>query len=431
MSAKRRSQRVRGIVSVRAFQGLMVLGLIAGALGALLVYNAQPVQSFEPPIARIASATPTEANWQALIATQFLLNATPIPTADAAIGTYAPPTPWWASNATPQVIAPVQIANAQPAPTTPAPQNEPGESFGGPSPTPTVTPLVPAATATPRNDWNPPPMLGPLSLDPRDHFWLLRPINSDRINYGLEWYHYGSDGVDDNMRVHRGEDLSNPRGVPAIAAGDGVVVWADNGITSTRRDGTTEYITSYGNVMVIEHDFSYRGQKLYTLYAHMSAFAKQAGDRVRAGEVIGLVGATGLVGGPHLHFEVRIGWNSYRETRNPTLWMMPYVGTGVVAGRVTDASGAMVGNTRVELVDLRTGKVVRRHETYGPGAVPDDEWNENFAFPDVEAGEYQVVTWVGEERISERVTVIPGTTSFVELWGTGQVPPATPQDVSQ
>lgn len=428
MSARRRRRTLPGL-SLRAFQGLAIVGLVAGVFGALVVYNAQPVQSFDPPVRRVASATPTESNWQALIATQFLLNATPLPTVDAQAATFAPPTPWWASNATPQVIAPIQFAALSPATVTPAPPDAASETPEGGAPTPTLTPLAPAATATQRNNWNPPPIMGQISLDPRDHFWLARPINADRINYGLEWYHYGSNGLEDNMRVHRGEDLANPRGVSVLAAGDGVIIWADNGIYSTRRDGTTEFISTYGNVMVIEHDFSYRGQKVYTLYAHMSAFTMQVGDRVNAGDIIGLVGATGLVGGPHLHFEVRIGWNSYRETRNPMLWIAPYVGTGVIAGRVVRADGAMIEDNRIDLIDLRSGKTIRRHTTYGPGVNPDDEWNENFVFSDVDAGEYQVVSWIGEQRVSERVTVIPGTTSFVELWGVGDAPPATPQNV--
>ena len=426
---ERRARRGLPGISLRAFQGLLILGLAAGVFGALLAYNARPVQSFDPPAFPVASATPTSSNWQAAIAAAFLLNATPIPTADASAVTYAPPTPWWSVAATPQVFAPVQIAGVQGARVTPTPLSSPTATPTGPSPTPSATPPAPLATATRANDWNPPPIAAPLSLDPRDHFWLLRPINSDRINYGLVWYHYGSDGLENNMRVHRGEDFSNPRGVSVLAAGDGTIIWADNGITSTRRDGTLEQITSYGNVMVIEHDFSFRGQPVYTLYAHLSAFTRAVGEHVRAGDIIALVGATGQVGGPHLHFEVRIGWNSYRETRNPGLWIMPYVGTGVIAGRVVDASGAMLADNLVELVDARTRKVIRRHTTYGPGAIPDEGWNENFLFPDVDAGEYEVVTQVNNERIRERVTVIPGVTSFVELVGTGQVPPATPQDV--
>jgi murein DD-endopeptidase MepM/ murein hydrolase activator NlpD len=427
MSARRRRgpRRPPGI-SLRTLQGLLMLGAVAIGFAALLLQNARSVQSFAVPVGAVASPTPTRFDWQGLLATQFLLNATPIPTADTSV-VYVPPTPGWGVFGTPVAFEPAQIVGARTA--TSASIASPTGTRSSPLPTPTATRPAPAATATPRADWNPPPMSVPLALDPRDHFWLIRPIDSDRINYGLEWYPYGSNGPDDNLRVHHGEDLGNPRGVRVRAAADGTVIWADNGIYTTRRNGATEHITSYGNVMVIEHNFSYRGQSAYTLYAHLSAFVKRAGERVSAGETIGLVGATGLVGGPHLHFEVRIGWNSYYETRNPYLWMAPYVGHGVIAGRVTYADGTTVDDNTVTLIDQSTGRVLRRYSTYGPGVNPDSEWNENFVFGDVPAGEYWVVTWIGNERISAEATVLAGATSFVELVGTEHIVPATPQDV--
>jgi len=58
----------------------------------------------------------------------------------------------------------------------------------------------------------------------------------------------------------------------------------------------------YGNVIVLRHANGYT-----TRYAHLSRFAAgiRAGRRVRQGEVIGYVGATGLATGPHLHYELR------------------------------------------------------------------------------------------------------------------------------
>jgi murein DD-endopeptidase MepM/ murein hydrolase activator NlpD len=89
-------------------------------------------------------------------------------------------------------------------------------------------------------------------------------------------------------RMHRGLDFAAPRGTPVLAAGDGVVV---------RR----ERFGSFGNYVRIKHDTSYA-----TAYAHLSGYARglQRGERVRQGEVIGYVGATGLATGPNLHFEV-------------------------------------------------------------------------------------------------------------------------------
>lgn len=422
----------------------MLLGIVAGGFAALLMYNTQPIPAFAVPAGPVASLTPTESNWQAVIATQFLLNTTPLPTTDrTAAAAYEPPTPGW-EDITPIVFQPGQIAGVStPTPTPPGGGTPRATATPGPSPTPTVTPLIPAGppTATPYKDWQPPPLRAPLAHGPRDHFWLQRPIEASAINYGLEWYHYGSDGLDDNLRVHHGEDMGNPSGIEIVAASDGTVIWADNGIEVMRPLETAggemvlwpEKITSYGNVMVIEHDFSYRGQPVYTLYAHMSMFIKQAGDRVKAGDVIGLVGATGHVGGAHLHFEVRVGWNSYFFTRNPYLWMAPYVGTGVVAGRLTYLdSDAPVEDNAVTLVDKHSGRVIRRHTTYSEGVNPDDDWNENFLFGDVPEGEYEVVTWVNGKRLVAEATVYEGATCFVELWAVDEEAtaiPATPQEL--
>lgn len=90
-------------------------------------------------------------------------------------------------------------------------------------------------------------------------------------------------------RMHKGLDFAAPRGAPVLAAGDGVV-------TRRSRYG------SFGNYIRIEHDDTYA-----TTYAHLNRYADEldVNDRVRQGQVIGYVGATGLATGPNLHYEVR------------------------------------------------------------------------------------------------------------------------------
>ncbi|MEM9289000.1 MAG: M23 family metallopeptidase [Pseudomonadota bacterium] len=90
------------------------------------------------------------------------------------------------------------------------------------------------------------------------------------------------------VKSHPGVDFGARTGTPIYAAGDGVIERAN-------RYG------SYGNYIRIRH---VRGFK--TAYAHLSRFAKgmKAGRKVRQGQVIGYVGATGRVTGPHLHYEV-------------------------------------------------------------------------------------------------------------------------------
>lgn len=90
-----------------------------------------------------------------------------------------------------------------------------------------------------------------------------------------------------DVRLHKGVDLAAPDGTPIVAAADGVVV-------SAGPQG------GYGLAVVIDH-----GAALATLYAHQSRLAVVAGQRVRAGEVIGAVGSTGNSTGNHVHFEVR------------------------------------------------------------------------------------------------------------------------------
>ena len=92
------------------------------------------------------------------------------------------------------------------------------------------------------------------------------------------------------VRPHRGVDYAAPHGTPIKASGDGKVIFRG------KKSG-------YGNVVILQH-----GGNITTLYAHMSRFASKArnGSRVRQGQTIGYVGATGLVTGAHLHYEYRL-----------------------------------------------------------------------------------------------------------------------------
>ena len=87
---------------------------------------------------------------------------------------------------------------------------------------------------------------------------------------------------------HPGIDIGVPAGTPIRAGGDGTVILA--GPTS-----------GYGNYTCLDH-----GGGVSTCYAHQSAIQVSVGQRVSQGQVIGLVGCTGLCFGDHLHFEVRI-----------------------------------------------------------------------------------------------------------------------------
>ncbi|SFL94582.1 Murein DD-endopeptidase MepM and murein hydrolase activator NlpD, contain LysM domain [Paenibacillus sp. 1_12] len=83
---------------------------------------------------------------------------------------------------------------------------------------------------------------------------------------------------------HRALDLAAKEGTPIKAANDGIVVLSE-----------MLYLT--GNSIYIDH-----GMGLFSQYAHMSELRVKAGDHVKQGDIIGLVGTTGFSTGPHLHF---------------------------------------------------------------------------------------------------------------------------------
>lgn len=86
---------------------------------------------------------------------------------------------------------------------------------------------------------------------------------------------------------HDGIDLAAPKDTPIRAIDSGVVVFAD------RYHG-------YGNLIVVLHQ-----NGLTSHYGHCNSFRVKTGEKVKSGQIIGLVGSTGISTGPHLHFEIR------------------------------------------------------------------------------------------------------------------------------
>jgi murein DD-endopeptidase MepM/ murein hydrolase activator NlpD len=90
---------------------------------------------------------------------------------------------------------------------------------------------------------------------------------------------------------HNGADIKAPTGAPVAVINTGRVV-------------LSQYLpTLRGNCIVVDH-----GCNVFSIYMHLSQRLAKAGDNVQRGQLIGRVGATGFVTGPHLHWEVRIGW---------------------------------------------------------------------------------------------------------------------------
>lgn len=101
-----------------------------------------------------------------------------------------------------------------------------------------------------------------------------------------------SDPFNGQRRMHQGIDIPGPIGTPVYATADGVV----------RR---AEWANGYGNLVEISH-----GNGLETRYGHLSKLIAQPNERVRRGQLIGLMGSTGRSTGSHLHYEVRIAGNA-------------------------------------------------------------------------------------------------------------------------
>lgn len=95
-------------------------------------------------------------------------------------------------------------------------------------------------------------------------------------------------GVGGNVSYHLGADIAAPAGTPIQATNDGVVLVAG-------------FYPIKGGLVIIDH-----GQGLTSLYFHQSVIQVEEGQTVSRGDVVGLVGSTGLSTGPHLHWEMRL-----------------------------------------------------------------------------------------------------------------------------
>jgi murein DD-endopeptidase MepM/ murein hydrolase activator NlpD len=115
--------------------------------------------------------------------------------------------------------------------------------------------------------------------------FLQNPVDFTRISSGFSLAR--KHPILNTIRAHKGTDYAAPKGTPVVATADGRVTFAStNG--------------SFGKLVVIQH-----GDRFETKYAHLNGYGKgiKQGARVRQGDVIGYVGATGSATGPHLHYE--------------------------------------------------------------------------------------------------------------------------------
>ncbi len=125
--------------------------------------------------------------------------------------------------------------------------------------------------------------------------WRL-PMNSATTSAFGQARYYEKGG---EVSYHYGQDFRGAVGAPVRAANDGTVL-------------ISGFYKIRGGLIAIDH-----GAGVVSLYFHQSKLLRRVGEHVMRGEVIGLVGATGFVTGPHLHWEMRV----LGESTNPMQWV--------------------------------------------------------------------------------------------------------------
>ena len=188
--------------------------------------------------------------------------------------------------------------------------------------------VFPDSKPDPVSAWRPPLYPVPWAPTPNDHFYFSRPIAADEVNWPLANYRYG--GCSSTMWSIRVWIFPASKGTPVIAAGDGkvfglvgvyTVVYLEIPTTLTGRRLLS------GMILVTKDTGCILSMAIWT------GLISLLGSMSGMGDQLGLVGDTGFVTGPHLHFEVRVGESDFFKTLNPELWLVPPRGWGMVAAQ--------------------------------------------------------------------------------------------------
>ncbi len=119
------------------------------------------------------------------------------------------------------------------------------------------------------------------------HIPAIFPLKETEVKYISSYFGYRPDPIYKIEKFHSGMDFSANLGTEAYATGDGVVFDVER----------NEW--GYGNMVILDHGYGYK-----TRYAHLLKPAVRKGQKVKRGQVIGYIGATGKATGVHLHYEV-------------------------------------------------------------------------------------------------------------------------------
>lgn len=247
-----------------------------------------------------------------------------------------------------------------------------------------------------------------------EHFWLSKPLpGGGRLLY-TEWFPYGYD-VGGRYLIHNGIDIAEPEGTAVLAAADGTVIVA--GDDYSRYYGWR--CDWYGHLVVIELDRRWRDRPVHIVYGHVLEIEVDPGQRVSKGQKVAEVGVGGAATLPHLHFEIRVGTNEFKSTRNPLLWLEPPATRGIIAGRLVDPEGRPWQGVAITAVGRSDGTEDHITWTYLDNLQhlihPDETLAENFVMGDMMPGEYELFVELQGEIYRYPVIVNGGEMSQIEI----------------
>jgi murein DD-endopeptidase MepM/ murein hydrolase activator NlpD len=268
--------------------------------------------------------------------------------------------------------------------------------------------------------------------------FLQRPIAAPANPQWDTTYPFGS--TQSGMRdPHHGVEFLNAYATPVLAAGEGEVVVAGGDQDPTSPHGAWPitfygpYMNFYGSLVVIRHQppaallaaYPDTPTPFFTLYGHLSQIAVQVGQHVQAGQEIGKVGQAGIATGPHLHFEVRLGENSYKASRNPVVWLQDPPGSanpaaGALLGNFIDSYGNNLEIESIVLQRLPQGDggpvdyvtTVRSYEEKALRGLP--PFYDSFGAANLPPGLYRL-TFAMQGLRQELVEVLPGGLTIVSF----------------
>jgi murein DD-endopeptidase MepM/ murein hydrolase activator NlpD len=308
--ADRTNTPVRTLIQLNGLQppyGLaagMKLALQPGASGGSSFGSGDTAVDTPPP------ATPSGAISAAPLPSPGPVSAAPLPAPAAPSGSATVSTPLPAPTPTPTPLpAPATVATPTPLPAptpVPAPAAVPTKPVTEQAalPTPTEAPKPAASVKTPAAPAKPAAAAPAASTEDAD---AATEQATEAVDAAVEtapaagsgkgpfvWpvqgKIIGTFGSSKDGQKNDGINIAAPNGAPVVAAADGVVAYAGN------------ELRGFGNMVLIRHDDGF-----VTAYAHNASLLVKKGDKVKRGQTIARVGATGSVFGPQLHFEIRKG----------------------------------------------------------------------------------------------------------------------------